>query len=110
MKHMMMTDEENKESEPALAVNKPKYPYGLEIRLDDSALKKLGIKELPPVGTKMRLDAKVHVSGAMSNEGDHGKFRSVNLQITHMDLGKGGEHESTDKDEKSKRIYGEKEK
>lgn len=110
MKHMMMTDDEQKEGEPALAVNKPKYPYGLEVRLDDSSLKKLGIKELPPVGTKMRLDAKVHVSGAMSNEGDHGKYRSVTLQITHMGLAQGGDHESTDGETKGKKLYGEKEK
>lgn len=104
MKHMKMTEEDIKGHEPALAVNKPEYPYGLEIHLDEIGLKKLGMKDMPAVGSKMKMDARVHVSGAMMHEGPEGKHRSLHLQITHMELAKG--HEETDGETKGKKLYG----
>ena len=108
MKHMKLTEEEQKGTSPALATGKQEYPYGLEIHLDHPSLEKLGIKELPAVGSKMHLEAKVHVSGAMMHDGPAGKHKSLHLQITHMSLEKGGEHEETDGETKGKKLYGDK--
>lgn len=106
MKHMKMTETEQKGTESAVAVNRPEYPYGLEVRLDEQSLKKLGIKDLPAVGTKMELAAKVHVSNAMMHDGTDGKHRSIALQITHMELAKGRDREATDGETKGKKLYG----
>lgn len=65
----------------------PVYPYGLEICLSDESLKKLGITELPPVGTELLVMAKVRVVGTRSSERQGGqKHNDVDLQITDMAL------------------------
>ena len=52
MADMKISDKERKEmyvgpTAPSSMQKGPKYPWGLEIRLDDEALKKLGLDELP---------------------------------------------------------------
>lgn len=66
----------------------PAYPYGLEVRLDKSALEKLGLaSKLPKVGSSLRLTALVDVTGASENErAGSGKDCSVTLQITDLAL------------------------
>ena len=64
----------------------PEYPYGLRINLDDDSLKKLGITELPEVGTTMTLQAQVEVVSVSQHESDNGKHRDMSLQITDMEL------------------------
>lgn len=69
----------------------PKYPYGLSIYLDDDALKKLGITDLPKVGTSMPATITVTVTGTSqratqsSREGEQMRT-CVDLQITDMDI------------------------
>lgn len=63
------------------------YPYGLCLTLDEDALKKLGIEELPKVGTKMALQAKVKVCMASDQSSIYGRSRRIELQITDMALG-----------------------
>ena len=67
----------------------PKYPYGLSICLDDETLAKLGITELPPVGTVMQLTALVEVCSISQYENQDGADKSMNLQITDMELAAG---------------------
>lgn len=87
MKNMALTKEEQKRTSGETAVNKPKYPYGLEVRLDDESLTKLGIKELPEVGMKLMLEAKVVVESVSQEDKATGKpRRHVGLQITDMSL------------------------
>ena len=62
------------------------YPYGLEVRLDKRALKKLGLTDLPDVGTEMTLTAKVTVTMASERDSRGGKDRDLSLQITSMSL------------------------
>lgn len=69
--------------------NRPIYPWGLAINLDEEALDKLGI-ELPKVGSEMTLIARVDVTAVSSNESESGKSRSASLQITEMCLESGG--------------------
>lgn len=64
------------------------YPYGLRLTLNEDSLAKLGITDLPAVGTAMVLTAKVTVSSASESEHEgEKKHRDISLQITDMDLG-----------------------
>lgn len=61
------------------------YPWGLEIRLEDEELNKLGIKNLPNVGQAMTLTIYVEVQSATETKMADGKTnRCVCLQITRM--------------------------
>lgn len=91
---MQMTKKEReKQYEPAVASsdNAPVYPWGLALNLDSATLDKLGIESLPEVGSKLTLVAEVSVTGANENKTTGGTSRSINLQITKMCLGEGGD-------------------
>lgn len=65
----------------------PVFPGGLRIHLNDVALKKLLLKELPDVGMELNLDALVKVVEVSEDEENGGKTRkSMVLQITAMGL------------------------
>lgn len=49
-------------------------------------LLKLGISELPPVGTKFTLTAIVEVTSNVSRENQEGRESNLDLQITDMEL------------------------
>lgn len=94
LKSMKLDKQEMKEqAEPAAdLIDRPCYPYGLSLRLDEDALDKLGISTLPEVDGVLMLTAKVTVTGASSNERSTGgdktaKHRCLELQITDMALG-----------------------
>lgn len=89
MTNMKMSAEERKEYlGEAITQDAPEYPYGLCIRLDDDALEKLGLTEMPVVGTVVMVMAKAVVKStsayARNGEQDH---RDCELQITDMELG-----------------------
>jgi hypothetical protein len=105
MKEMGVKRDNIKQGTPGAAgANEPEYPH---IMLSEKHIAKIGLKDLPSVGSKMHMAARVHVEGAMMHDGPSGKERSLHLKITHMDLGKGGEHEETESDAKSDKLYGE---
>lgn len=86
---MQLTPAEAKEEAglPATsAENLQKYPYGLCIDLCDETLTKLGITDMPPVGSSMQLMARVEVSRSSQYENQEGKEFSLALQITDMAL------------------------
>lgn len=63
-----------------------RYPYGLELRLDNETIEKLGLDKLPTVGKRVRIEAVAIVSGAHVNEtsdkdGKKHNNRSLELQI-----------------------------
>lgn len=62
------------------------YPYGLCLCLNDDVIKKLGLKEMPKVGTKMKLEAMVEVVRTFESESKDGENYSMDLQITDMGL------------------------
>lgn len=67
--------------------NEPKYPWGLQIRLEDEELKKLGIKELPEVGAEFTLTVVAEVQSATESKMASGRTdRCVCLQITAMSI------------------------
>jgi hypothetical protein len=80
----------------------PKYPYGLSICLDDETLAKLSITDLPPVGTVMQLTALVEVCSISQYENQDGADKSMNLQITDMELANG----NSEPKNLANRIYG----
>lgn len=69
------------------AADAPKYPWGLEICLNDDSLDKLGVKTLPAVGTEVTIVAKATVSSTSerATEAD-GACASMSLQITDMQV------------------------
>lgn len=67
------------------------YPYGLKLYLDAKILEKLGIKDLPKVGSVLTLEASVEIVGVSMNESSlYGDNKNCDLQITDMALS-GGE-------------------
>lgn len=63
-----------------------RYSYGTRLTLDDAELKKLGIKELPSVGTVLMFEAKAKVISSRQSASESSNNRSIELQITHMDF------------------------
>jgi hypothetical protein len=62
------------------------YPYGLEVRLDHEQLEKLGVTNLPKVGSKMHLHSHAHVTHVSEESRDGARRRSVTLQMRKMSL------------------------
>lgn len=88
MKNMQLTASEAKEYEGNFVeTDAPKYPWGLEIRLNENSLKKLDMAELPAVGKVCVVSAKAVVTSASQRqEADGDTNRSVELQITDLEL------------------------
>lgn len=63
------------------------YPWGLCIRLEKEQLDKLGMKQLPRVGTELHVMAMAKVTSVeqSAREGDE-EHQCVALQITHMQM------------------------
>lgn len=86
---MQLTEQEAKEESCIASPSEsdlPRYPYGLCLDLDDEALAKLGITDLPAVGTTMQLVAHVRVTRISQYENQEGKDACLGLQITDMGL------------------------
>lgn len=66
---------------------KPRYPWGLQLTLENEQLATLGIPALPKVGATMMITATVKVTSCNENEceGEEPR-RSVSLQITDMGM------------------------
>lgn len=90
MKNMKLSAQAQKEETVPSVVEAPQYPYGLRLELGNEALDKLDMAELPEVGKKLAINARVEVVAVSKNEMKGGEARrSVSLQIT--DLGLGGD-------------------
>jgi hypothetical protein len=90
----MKVDAKNREETTAkpVDVDRPIYPWGLAVNLDNDSLEKLGINRLPPVGKSLMLVARVDVTSVSEHEsktegGQTSAHRNVALQITDMGLG-----------------------
>jgi hypothetical protein len=72
---------------PTSAADAPKYPWGLEINLNDDSLDKLGVKTLPAVGTEVTIVAKATVSSTSERATEEsGACASMSLQITDLQI------------------------
>ena len=69
------------------AADAPKYPWGLNICLNDDSLDKLGVKTLPAVGTEVTIVAKATVAATRESATEGGDAQaSMDLQITDMQI------------------------
>ena len=64
------------------------YPYGLQIRLDNESLKRLGIGEgnLPQVGQRFAISGLAEVVEVSKEDGQTEKGYCVELQIQQIEL------------------------
>lgn len=85
---LKLTKKESKalEKEMSIGPSKDEYPWGTRIELEKDTLEKLGIKELPKIGTKMMIEAKVVVVATRQSTRRDGDSRTLELQITDMDM------------------------
>lgn len=82
---MKMSPKEAKAELMPSAKEGPRYPWGLQLNLDEEILDKLKVVDLPAVGETYTLTATCEVTGANSSETQGGgKRRSLSLQITKM--------------------------
>lgn len=84
---MQNTSSEAQEMISPTTSEAPKYPWGLEICLNDDSLEKLGVKTLPAVGTEVTIVAKATVAATRENatEGE-GAQQGMDLQITDLQI------------------------
>lgn len=92
---MKITDAERKakqkeyEKGPSM-IGGDSYPYGLQIRLENDALEKLGLENLPKTGRKVRVVAECTVTSTSEHKSSHGgktdKRRNLELQIEKLAL------------------------
>lgn len=83
---MKQSAEEAKE-ECAVSCEPREYPYGLEIRLDEESLSKLGLTAPPAVGSEMVITAKVVVTSASQYQTQGQEAESSSCwQITDMEV------------------------
>lgn len=88
MRSMELTKKESSggvECSPPTKDSGPRYPFGLELRLDDVTLNKLGIEPLPKVGAYFKVRAEACVTSVSSSEHTKGSpNRTVCLQIERL--------------------------
>lgn len=82
----MKLDKSEQKKEADIAYEPPQYPWGLSLSLDDEALDKLGMDDLPDVKDTMTLTARVCVTNVSASAGEGGQRRSVSLQIEALAL------------------------
>lgn len=101
MHSMKMSKKEKKDSSPRAIGpgDGPSYPYGLRLSLNDDCLKKLGLKSLPKVGTKMHVMAMGEVCAVSQHESENHEDRHVEIQIHELGVdGDGPKMEDTLRD------------
>lgn len=85
---LKLTKKESQQvSGPTKVGDGPKYPWGLQLRLDQSSLEKLGVKNLPEVGVLCQVIGVGRViSVSQTEEMDGDKKRNVEIQIEKLNL------------------------
>lgn len=86
--NMQMSKEEAQETVEPKVDDAPRYPWGLCITLNEETMAKLGITDLPKVGSTVMITAKAEVSGTReyATQGQE-EEKSMDLQITDMAIG-----------------------
>lgn len=74
-------------SQDVCSPSQQEYPYGLKLYIDNESLKKLGIEELPEVGSEVAIKAVAVVCGTTQNENKDGVYKSLDVQIVKLALG-----------------------
>lgn len=81
--------ERHEEMSKPMSHGEDEYPYGTRVSLENEHMDEVGIKK-PKVGDtyEIRGHATVHSAEEREREGDGGKHRRVELQITHLGAAK----------------------
>ena len=82
----MKQEAEREEMPGEIEKDEPRYPYGLCISLEKEDMDKLGLSNLPKVGTEVSFMAKAVVKGTSAYETQGGSDMRVELQITDMEM------------------------
>lgn len=99
--------EAKKETVEASELERPLYPYGLCLYLDEVALAKLGITEMPEVGCELQIAARGRVTGTSQREYEGGSHQTLDIQIVAMGCEDAGEEEpETGMGKAAKKLYG----
>ncbi len=90
---LKLTESERDEAKEA-TIDSPdnKYPYGLQLNLDNDTIAKLDLKAVE-VGEELTIQAVAKVKGIRENETEDDKDRNVEIQITKMAIGGDGGEE-----------------
>ena len=84
---MKMSKADLKEDQAALTTPSNPYPYGLCLNLDTDELQKLGIAQLPKVGSEYHIVAVGKVTSVSANVSESsGENANMSLQITMLSL------------------------
>lgn len=75
--------DKNRPEVPSQA-DKPSFPYGLRLRLEDDCLKKMALSKLPKVGEKVSISAIAKIISVSQDE----SRKSIELQITDIGMEK----------------------
>lgn len=105
MKSMRIDEQEKKEQSESSVLDRPDYPYGLELHIDENSFEKLGMSDAPDPGQEFMVLAKATVQDVHKSKHSGGKDHiNFRLQITDMEL-----KASEKKEEKSTEsvLYGE---
>ena len=84
LRDMKLTRAEKSE-EAEIATDRPDYPYGLTLSLNEESIDKLGI-ELPDVGDTFFVLAIATVRSVSEHQSDDHTSRDVSLQIEQLSL------------------------
>ncbi|MGH2612062.1 MAG: capsid staple protein [Rhabdochlamydiaceae bacterium] len=63
---------------------KPKFPLGTTITLDDDLIKKLGIKKMPEIGDQFSIEGIAHVTSVSNYESQETSHRQICIQFSEM--------------------------
>lgn len=83
---MKLPKSRQKEMARPIASGGQQYPWGLEITLEDDALKKLGMDHLPAVGVECKITGMGKVTSIRESASEKSETRSVGIQITKLAL------------------------
>lgn len=64
----------------------PKFPWGLEIRLDEKAMKKLGMGDLPEVGELCQITGLGRIVSVSERESQDSSSKDMTIQIEKLSL------------------------
>lgn len=87
-KHGMVTTrlsaKEREANSPVVSIDSPEYPYGTRICLDNEMLDRLGIDNLPKVGSSFAVSGIGEVISVSEHDGQDGKRRSIDIQLIRL--------------------------
>ena len=77
----------NTDHEVATDTDELRFPFGLQIDLDDESLRKLNISNLPEAGAQFIVVGVGPVTQVRQTDGKRGKDRSLTIQLQKLEVG-----------------------